>query len=161
MSTKDHHGLTARQKRFCDLYLSGMAAGRAYEAAGYKQRGDNADAAASRLTGNDRVSTYLKAERKAFSDLHRWERFQLLDFYQAVLETPVGRVDESSDLAQEVMTDEVGEAIIRKKVKMVPKMEAAREMAKIMGWYSPEKVEVDASDTLKAMLRTIRARHDA
>ena len=113
MSAKDEHGLNPRQRKFVGFVLSGMAAGRAYEAAGYFARGHVADVMASRLMTNDDIAACLKAERKALSELARWEKWQLLDYYQTVLETPVGKVDERSLLAQEVTTDEVGEAILR------------------------------------------------
>jgi phage terminase small subunit len=52
--------LSAQQKRFADGVLSGLPAGRAYEAAGYKSRGDTADSAASQLLRNIKVSEYIE-----------------------------------------------------------------------------------------------------
>jgi phage terminase small subunit len=51
--------LTARQRRFVESVAAGMPAGRAYEAAGYKPRGDAADASASRTLGYAKVKAAL------------------------------------------------------------------------------------------------------
>ena len=56
--------LSDRQRRFCDLVLEGVPAGRAYERAGYKPRGDAADQSASRLINHSAaVVAYLEARR--------------------------------------------------------------------------------------------------
>jgi len=47
--------LSVQQERFCEFVVQGMPGGRAYEAAGYKVKGDSADAKAARLVGNGRV----------------------------------------------------------------------------------------------------------
>lgn len=130
--------LNPKQKRFADYYLAGETAGGAYVKAGYSKNG--ADAAACKLLRIAKVAEYVEAEREKLSEASRWKRYQLLDFYQTVLETPVGDVDETSVLAQEFTTEEVGEAIIRKKVKMVGKMDAAKELAAMLGWKQPEQV---------------------
>ena len=58
--------MNQRQKKFADLYLQGLPAGRAYEQAGYEMTGDAADMAASRLIRNDKVKEYIaKMNEKA------------------------------------------------------------------------------------------------
>jgi phage terminase small subunit len=55
-----------RQQKFAELVFSGRPAGRAYEEAGYSQRGALADASASRLmTGNEMVKAHLAKLREA------------------------------------------------------------------------------------------------
>ena len=81
----------------------------------------------------------------------------MLDFHQAVLETPVGELNETSALVQEVTTDEIGEAVIRKKIKMVGKLDSAKEFAKLMGWYAPEVVKHEATEELEELIRLTRA----
>ena len=54
-------GLSTQQKRFADGVLSGLPAGRAYEAAGYTQTGAAADVGASRLIRNGKVSEYIES----------------------------------------------------------------------------------------------------
>lgn len=157
MSTATDPGLNPRQMKFVHLFTGGMAAGRAYEAAGYACKGHAADVAASRLLTNVDIRKAMKDVRRALSESDRWEKWQMLDFHQAVLETPIGELDENSVLVQEVTTDEIGEAVIRKKIKMVGKMDSAKEFAKLMGWYAPEKLELDASDELADLIRETRA----
>ena len=52
--------LSIQQKRFADGVLSGLPAGRAYEAAGYASSGENADSCASKLLRNPKVSEYIE-----------------------------------------------------------------------------------------------------
>lgn len=148
--------LNPRQKRFADFYLGGMAAGPAYVKAGYSKNG--ADQAAHNLLRNTEVAAYLKVCQRELSEASRWEKWQLLDFHQKVLETPVGKVDENHVLAQEVTIDEIGEQTIRKKVKMVGKMDSARELAKMLGWHAPDKVMVSADDAWREALAAIGAK---
>jgi len=56
--------MNTRQKKFAKLYLQGMAAGRAYEKAGYESRGDTADQSASQLLRNPKVATYIQTMNK-------------------------------------------------------------------------------------------------
>lgn len=65
----------------------------------------------------------------------------LIDFLESAIKTEVGSVDERSRLAQEVTIDMVGEGVVRKKVKMVGKLDAAKLLAVLTGWNAPEKVE--------------------
>lgn len=62
--------LNARQRRFVEGVASGMAAGRAYEAAGYRATGDTADQAASRLLSrNVKVATALAEVQSATPEI--------------------------------------------------------------------------------------------
>jgi len=166
-------GLNPRQRRFVEFYTGGMAAGRAYEAAGYAKRG--ADQAASLLLRNIKVEKAVKAAKRALSEASRWEKWNLADWYQSVLETPLGAMHEMHLLATEVIREEVGggangqlkrgdapsgnelitEEVRRVKIKMVSKMEAAKELAKLMGWNAAEKVEVTASEEVAAALAAL------
>ena len=56
--------LTTRQELFCQLHASGLPAGRAYQAAGYKGGADQADTNGSRLMGNDRVRRRVRELRR-------------------------------------------------------------------------------------------------
>src|SRR4051794_7895282 len=62
-------GLNAKQQRFADLVLGGMAASKAYRAAGYKATNDDAaEANGSRLIKANRVAAYLTARRAAAAE---------------------------------------------------------------------------------------------
>ena len=54
-------GLNQRQKRFADLYLQGIPAGRAYEKAGYEVTGNVADVNASQLLRNPKIKNYIQS----------------------------------------------------------------------------------------------------
>lgn len=145
MSVKDE--LSPREAAFVEALLSGkdgkpMPAGRAYEAAGYKAKGGVADTNASRLLRNAKVAAKIKQRRREMAEACQIEKWQLVDFLSRALLTPVGEVDETSDLAQEVTTDEVGEAVLRKKIKSVGKIEAGKLLATLLNWTEPEKHEV-------------------
>jgi len=145
MSVKDE--LSPREAAFVEALLSGkdgkpMPAGRAYEEAGYRARGASADSLASKLLRKDKVSAKIKARRREMAEACQIEKWQLVDFLSRALLTPVGEVDETSDLAQEVTTDEVGEAVLRKKIKSVGKIEAGKLLATLLNWTEPEKHEV-------------------
>lgn len=71
--------LTPRELRFVEAYVGGMPAGRAYEAAGYKARGDSADSNALRLLGKEKVVAAVESHRsnavaKIELTAERWAR---------------------------------------------------------------------------------------
>jgi phage terminase small subunit len=163
MSEEIPDELNPRQRLFVEKLTSGMAAGRAYEAAGYGAKGSSADVQASKLVRNGKVAAAVKAAYRALSDAKRWEKWQMLDYLQNVLETPVGMIDEHNVLAQEVSRDEVGGGaqgqlmrgaepsgnetvtpdVTRVKVKMFGKKDAAKMFIDLMGWNAPQKVDVN------------------
>ena len=164
--------LSPREAAFVEALLSGkdgkpMPAGRAYEAAGYKARGASADSLASKMLRKDKVSCYVEKRRLEIAEADREEKrklaeaaqiqkWEVIELLGRALKTPVGEVDEKSDLAQEVTTDEVGEAIIRKKVKMVDKLGAAKQLATLLNWNAPVKVEVDGTAELAELIGLVR-----
>ncbi len=154
-STADLPKLTIRQQRFADLVLSGMSQTAAYIKAGYAVKG--ADAGASRMATHPGVSAYLETEREKTAERERIKKWEVLDFLSNVIRTPIGEVDESSMLAQEVTRDEIGEEILRTKIKMADKLGSVDRMAKILGWYAPEKHQHNVSDELADLIRETRA----
>ena len=52
--------MNPRQRKFVKLWMQGMPAGRAYEAAGYTSTGDAADVSASQLLRNPKVAKYVE-----------------------------------------------------------------------------------------------------
>lgn len=139
--------LSIRETAFIEALLSGndgkpMPAGRAYERAGYKARGASADSLASKMLRKDKVAAKIKERRREMAEACQIEKWQLVDYLTRAIFTAAGKVDENSDLGQEVTTDEVGEQVIRKRVKMVPKLEAGKLLATLLNWTEPEKHEV-------------------
>jgi len=70
-----------------------------------------------------------------------------LRWYQTVRDTPVGYVDEESPLAQEVQkeiegTEETG-PILKVKIKIPSKMDAQRQIDKLMGFEKPQEINLN------------------
>ncbi len=133
--------LTPKQEKFVELFTGGMDAKNAYIAAGYSPRG--AEGAASKMQRVAKVRAAIEAARAELREKSRMKKEDALDWLIDVLRTPVGEVDENHVLAQEVVTDELGDTIVRRRVKMVGKMEAMEKLAKMLSWYEPEKHSVE------------------
>jgi thioesterase domain-containing protein len=150
--TKAERPINDRMRRVCELVVSGHPAGRAYELAGYSARGDVADQAASRLLGSVKVASYLTMLRQAASKQADFSRDDLVGFLVKVIKTPVGQVGQDSDLAQKVKVDMEGGFL----VEMPGKIQAAKQLAEIMGWNKPQEVKVDLSEKLADIIGRIR-----
>lgn len=153
--------LNDRQRRFCELVVQGLPAGRAYESAGYTATGAAADVGASKTLAKPRVAAYLKSLRGEAIERASITRMDIVNFLADVIRTPVGQVDENSILCQEwhYQTDSGGARgrlkrgdapsgnetelppVDTVKVKMVGKMDAVKQICLMMGWNAP--VEVD------------------
>lgn len=103
-----------------------------------------------------------KAEQIAEKRLE-FGKEKLIAFLLEVVETPVGEIDPMSRLANEVTRDEImggnpddPVTVHKVKVKGVSKAEAAKQLAQLCGWNSPEKLEVEAGDKLAAVVGGIR-----
>lgn len=129
--------LSAQQKKFCELYVSGRPAGRAYEEAGYKAKGAKADESASRaLSRNAKVIEYveeLRAECKSTAIMTATERMEWLS---GVITTPLSEIDSKSlYCAEEVRSDG------SYKLKKVDPIRAMDILNRMDGAYAPEKHE--------------------
>jgi len=151
-----------QQERFCQL----MALGAYSNYSCYLQAYPNSSAEAARSSSSDLLTKpniraridalraeALKAVKITLEDQLRW--------YKTVRDTPVGYVDEESPLAQEVQkeiegTEETG-PILKVKIKTPSKMDAARQIDKLMG-YDRDKDDpmAKAVDTMAEMVRMIR-----
>ena len=61
-------------------------------------------------------------------------RNELAEYLSKVIRTPIGEVGPCSPLVQEYAAGQTGV-----RVRMVNKIAAASELAKLMGWFTPEK----------------------
>jgi hypothetical protein len=143
--------LSDQQRRFCEFVVGGMPAGRAYERAGYRARGDVADQAASRMLGTVKVAEHLRILRAEAARKAEFTRDDLVGFLVEVVKTPVASVGEGSRLAQKVKVDDAGMVI-----EMPSKIQAAKQLAEIMGWNKPQQVKVDVSEKLAEIVRRVR-----
>lgn len=74
-----------------------------------------------------------------------------MEWLTRVVTTPVGEVDERSDLCQEVVASDQGV-----KVKMPGKIEAIRELNRMDGAYEPERIEVRSELSFSVLLRKLK-----
>ena len=135
--------LNSRQEKFAQLVASDVPATPAYIEAGYKVSTKVAGTNGPRMLVFAGVAARIKELRARESEKSEYKRADMVRFLVAILQTPVGDIDANSPLAQEITTDTIGEATIRKRVKMMGKIEAARLLVDIMGWKEPEQVVVE------------------
>lgn len=152
--------LNPRQKSFADRVIVGTPAGRAWEQAGYHARGNAAEVEACKALKKPKIKAYIKAERARLEKAGQFERSNLVDYLVSVIRTPVGQLDGGSPLVQEYTIEE-GEAgtRTRTKVKMANKLQAAKQLAEVMGWNKPQEVKVDLSEKLSTIISKIRSSH--
>lgn len=149
--------LNIRQQRFAELVAGGMPAVQAYKAAGYAANGRNAEGNAHALMENHGVKAKIAELRALESERTGFTRERLIDWLVAIITTPIGNVSSSSPLVQESLTELKG-AVTRSKVKMAGKIDAARMLCDVMGWRTPEKLEVSTSAVTLARIEEIAAK---
>jgi len=106
----------------------------------------------------DKPMAYVRAERRRMAEADQYQKWQLIEFLTRAITTPVGQIDEESDLAQEVTREEIGEQVARTRIKIVGKLDAAKQLATLLSWNAPEKITLDASEQLAGLLQKIRSR---
>lgn len=145
-----------RRHTFALLILEGVPAGRAYERAGYHQRGARADSAGHKLRHRPEVAAFIDHGQESLRQSAQTTREQLAEWLIAVIQTPCGHLDGTSPLVQKFHSEKIGGTVIRIRVEMVSKLEACRQLADLMGWNKPERVEFTAADQLADLIQTIR-----
>jgi phage terminase small subunit len=150
--------LNVRQEKFAQLVAGGMPAIRAYVKAGYSSNGRNPEGSASRLMLDNAGVAQRIAELKAGNEKRsEFTRDDMVQWLVDALKTPVGNIDETHHLAQEMVSEEIfveqkGGQILKRRIKTVGKNECARLLCDMMGWKAPEKREIDLGDkTLDAV----------
>jgi len=169
------------EEMFCRLVATGSSATDAYREAfpNWSSIDQTVWPRASKL--RDKFGTRieeLKAELKK-QTVQPWiaDSVELLQFHTRNIRTPLAEVPEDSDLIQEITrtyeggqrgklkrgpADEGNEIIapvkVTEKVKLVSKMDSAREIAKINGHYAKQEIEVSVFETPEAILERAKAR---
>ena len=138
-----------KHERFCQLVATGKALGPAYEAVYGKARG--ARQSGSRLLTDVDIKHRVaeiqgKAEGRAVLTIA-----EKREFLRRVVVTPIGQVNEESDLCQAAEYSLAGQ-----KFKMPDKLRAIELDAKLAGELSAEKVEI-RGDGLLELLQALRA----
>ena len=149
------HTLNPRQKKFADLIILGTPAGRAWTQAGYQARGNPAEVQASIALKKPKFKAYIKAERERMDKAGEMRRDDLVSWLASVIRTPIGQVTAESPLCQEWSCEDI-ENGTRTRIKMASKLEACRQLAQIMGWNAPEKIQITAADKLAEIVGKIR-----
>lgn len=98
--------LSARQEKFCQIYILGTTAVEAYRAVYGEVKG--ADQSASRLLSNAKVSERVKALQQRAAHTATLTLAHKREFLYRVVTTPIGEVDEHSDLCQSYERNEMG-----------------------------------------------------
>jgi phage terminase small subunit len=131
----------AKKEKFAQLVANGVNYSEAYAQCGYKPHGPNAQ----RLSKNEKVLRRIEWIRSSCAQKAQITKDELIDFLAKAVKTAVGDIDENNPLAQEVTRDymgnEIEKQIIRKRIKSVGKMDAAKLLTTLLGWNEPEKVE--------------------
>jgi len=140
-----------RHERFVRSMMAGFNATDSYEYAGYKRDKKRA----CQLSHHPEVMARIAELRNTLEQTTLLDLNKMLVYLEQVILTPAGEVDVRSRLCQEfAQTERAGTTTLR--VKMPSKMDAVEKLIKLRGWYAPEKVAMEAGDTLGDLLAKIR-----
>lgn len=106
-------------------------------------------------TMRNRIAELREAAARLADRTHGVSRLSLVAWHKSVLETPAGKLHENHALAQEVtitettrMTNEGPVQTRRVKIKMPSKMDSARELTKILGYYAQPEADDPTEECL-------------
>lgn len=153
-----------KHEAFAQALASGAPASRAYRLhVAFRCTSKTADEKGSRLAALGKVRARvleLRALLAQKADEHFVaSKLEVLAFLTRVVWTPVGVVDEASELAQDVihcghsLAD--GTSLARRRIKMVSKLHAIDLMARIQGWYDQRGGDKRASDPVAQLLAKV------
>jgi len=129
-------GLNHRQRKFAEHYLDGHFAKQAAILAGYSQ--DNAARIATRLLRTPAIAAYLTAERDRLCAESFYSRRLLVDWLWKVIHTSADDVRQGDNIIQELTIRETADGTRTRRVKMVNKLAALRQLARMHGFDKPE-----------------------
>jgi len=136
--------LNTKQLKFCELYLSGMAANRAYIDAGYNCRNaNNARMLASRLLStNDSVREYIELSKKQITKTYEINRSVLLD---NLMKIALGEVHEERAVTVLVGNGCSEARLIKQKTSPRDRAKATEILLRIIAEesYTPTETEDD------------------
>jgi hypothetical protein len=157
MSIPGDSNLTVRQARFAELYHRYGNGTRAYGEAGNIAKTDEGNypswvtVEAHRLLRNPNVKEEINRLIGDAQALASMTVDELLDFHATVVRTPVGEVGPDSPFCEEYEVKPDGTV----KVKMISKVASSREIARLTGMDSPQKVEISAENEFLGMLAAL------
>lgn len=127
----------ARHERFAQLVVAGYSQSAAYRKvypASKSWKPDSLHSKASELAG--KVSARVKELQAEGASQAIASKTELATFLTSIIRQPVGDVDETHQLAQEVIATEK-----MRRVKMPDKLGAVEKLARLMGYNEPDKIE--------------------
>jgi hypothetical protein len=169
--------LSVRHERFCEFIAAGESQTDAYIHAGYNVGRLEARKLAAKLATKSDIILKIDAIRGKTRAKLDMKREDLARHLMAAVMTPIGEIDGRSPLCAEMTEDIIGggnrgklmrgkapsgnevveETVVRRRVKSIGKIEAARLLCEMMGWKEPEKITVDAGpNTLEAIRERAR-----
>lgn len=139
----------AKHELFAVKVANGAAASRAYCQV-YKVPVKQGEANGPRLMGNDRVKLRIAEIQRPRATAVKLSLEEKREFLRRAVMTPVGQIDETSDLCESREMTRFGP-----KFKSVDKLRALEIDAKLAGEFQ-EKIELQSSDALAALLLSLR-----
>ena len=140
--------LNARQEAFARFIASGDSIPVAYKKAGFN--GDPTRRG-SCLAKREDVTQRVVAFRDRIAQGVIFKREDLAAYLVQAILTPPNEVDGDSPLVEEVFSDvqpfgrgKENRKRMRVRVKMVSKLQAAKQLAALLGWDQPVKIQVEA-----------------
>ncbi|WP_295923391.1 terminase small subunit [uncultured Akkermansia sp.] len=147
--------MTEKAKEFARCYFECRNGTKAYrESYGKDKELKDASCAteSSKLLKNPKVQEYLKElNEKAESEAILKRRKRMI-YLSRVVTTPLGKVDENSDLCQEFVTNEFGT-----RCRMPDKLKAIQELNKMDGGYAPEEVKISSELSFGVLLKGLKS----
>ena len=142
----------SRHEKFAQAVASGLSGSEAYRQVVGAAAGKNADVMADQLMNQHGVRERVAELKEANSRKATLSREQTIEFLCNVIGTSAAKVDADSPLVQSA------EFLDGKPMRLrIPdKIAAVKELTKICGWATPNRIELAATDTLAEFINSIR-----
>ena len=143
MNRKDAKELSTRQQRLADLYTSGVKPSQAAVAAGYSP---NSVRSSVNVMTTPKMAEYIREERRRQAEDERMGREELVAWLVRVIRQEVPGQGIDGDVVEMEVLEECADQRRWKRQKMVNKLDAAKRLAKIMGWGTGVPLEEKGED---------------
>lgn len=155
MSIEALDKLTPLQRTFVNCLCSGMSGVEAYLEASETKSRKSAYRKASELKQNPKVAAAIDAVNEVLQFRGVASKEEVAHFLTRAINEPLSVIDADSPLAQEII-EEQSEDGGKTKIKKVDTLKAADMLNKLMGYYEPEKVDLQ-SKGLADLLNKVRS----
>lgn len=131
--------LNIRQQRFVELVVSGMPAGRAYEAAGFSARGNAAEVNAARLLRKAQIVSAVETLRSSDAKKASLDRAEAIQILGDIIRSKPSDATMDNPLCEVRMSKAGPFAAFPDKARCLERL------AKMLGWDEPEKHQLDVN----------------